>query len=126
MEAAGTFAGLKPILYKSEFKMEDLMIARLWHGITSAGKADEYLEYLQKTGIQDYRATQGNLSVQLLRRIEGEQAHFLIITLWESVDAIKKFAGEEYELARYYPEDQNFLLAFEEKVVHYEVMSSRP
>ena len=102
------------------------MIARLWHGITAASKADEYLEYLDKTGIQDYRATEGNLSVQLLRRIEGEQAHFLIITLWESVEAIKKFAGEEYEKARYYPEDQYFLLEFEEKVVHYEVMSSQP
>jgi heme-degrading monooxygenase HmoA len=102
------------------------MIARLWHGITPAGKADEYLEYLQKTGIADYRATEGNLSVQLLRRIEGEQAHFLIITLWESVEAIKKFAGEEYEKARYYPEDQDFLLEFEEQVVHYEVMASQP
>jgi heme-degrading monooxygenase HmoA len=102
------------------------MIARLWHGMTPAGKADEYLEYLQHTGIQDYRATEGNLSVQLLRRIEGEQAHFLIVTLWESVEAIKKFAGEEYEKARYYPEDQDFLLEFEEQVVHYEVMSSQP
>ena len=102
------------------------MIARLWHGITAASKADEYLEYLDKTGIQDYRATEGNLSVQLLRRIEGEQAHFLIITLWESVEAIKKFAGEEYEKSRYYPEDQEFLLEFEEQVVHYEVMSSQP
>jgi heme-degrading monooxygenase HmoA len=102
------------------------MIARLWHGITSAAKADEYLEYLQKTGVADYRATEGNLSVQLLRRIEGEQAHFLIITLWESVEAIKKFAGEDYEKARYYAEDQDFLLEFEEKVVHYEVMASQP
>ncbi len=102
------------------------MIARLWHGITPAAKADEYLEYLQKTGVADYRATEGNLSVQLLRRIEGEQAHFLIITLWESVEAIKKFAEEDYEKARYYPEDQDFLLEFEEKVVHYEVMSTTP
>jgi heme-degrading monooxygenase HmoA len=103
-----------------------MMIARLWHGVTPAGKADEYLEYLQKTGIEDYRATEGNLSVQLLRRIEGEQALFLLITLWESVEAIQKFAGEEYDLARYYPEDQDYLLAFEEKVIHYEVMFSQP
>ncbi len=102
------------------------MIARLWHGMTPAAKADEYLEYLQKTGVADYRATEGNLSVQLLRRIDGQQAHFLIITLWDSVDSIKKFAGEEYELARYYPEDENFLLEFEKKVIHYEVMTSQP
>ncbi len=100
------------------------MLARLWHGITLASKADEYVAYLNKTGVEDYQATEGNLGVQLLRRIEGEQAHFLIITFWESVEAIKKFAGEEYEKARYYPEDQNFLLEFEEKVIHYEVVSS--
>lgn len=100
------------------------MIARLWHGITHSSKIDEYVDYLNKTGISDYRATEGNLGVQLLRRIEGEQAHILIITFWESVDAIKRFAGEDYEKARYYAEDQNFLLAFEEKVIHYEVISS--
>jgi heme-degrading monooxygenase HmoA len=100
------------------------MIARLWHGITTSAKADEYVDYLNKTGIPDYQATEGNLGVQLLRRIEGEQAHFLIITFWESVDAVKKFAGEDYEKARYYAEDQNFLLEFEEKVIHYEVTSS--
>ena len=103
---------------------EVLTIARLWHGITHVGKADEYLDYLNNTGVADYQATEGNLGVQILRRIEGEQAHFLIITLWDSVDAIKKFAGEDYEKARYYPEDQDFLLEFEEKVVHYEVISS--
>lgn len=99
------------------------MIARLWHGITLASKADEYIAYLNQTGLMDYRSTDGNLGVQVLRRVEGEQAHFLIVTFWESVEAIKKFAGEDYEKARYYPEDQYFLLEFEEKVVHYEVVS---
>ena len=98
------------------------MIARLWHGITPRSKADEYLAYLNKTGLADYQATEGNLGVQLLRRIEGEQAHFLIITMWESLEAIKRFAGEDVEKARYYPEDQDILLEFEEKVIHYEVM----
>jgi heme-degrading monooxygenase HmoA len=99
------------------------MIARLWHGITLSSKADDYVDYLNKTGIPDYQAIEGNLGVQLLRRMEGEQAHFLIITFWESVEAIKNFAGEDYEKARYYPEDQNFLLEFEENVIHYEVIS---
>jgi heme-degrading monooxygenase HmoA len=100
------------------------MLARLWHGITLASKADLYVDYLNKTGIGDYQSTGGNLGVQLLRHIEGDQAHFLIITFWESVEAIKKFAGEDYEKARYYPEDQNFLLEFEKKVVHYEVIQN--
>jgi heme-degrading monooxygenase HmoA len=98
------------------------MIARLWHGVTPKSKADEYVELLKKTGLKDYRATEGNLGVHVLRRMEGEQAHFLIVTFWDSVDAIKKFAGEDYEKARYYPEDSEYLLEFEEKVAHYEVL----
>lgn len=100
------------------------MIARIWHGVTLASKADEYVEYVNKTGIRDYRATAGNLGIHFLCRIEGEQAHFLTLTFWDSIESIKKFAGEEYEKARYYPEDKDFLLEFEEKVAHYEVMFS--
>jgi heme-degrading monooxygenase HmoA len=102
------------------------MIARIWHGVTPKSKADAYLEYLNKTGVPGYRAVAGNLSVHVLRRIEGEQAHFLTLTFWDSLESIKKFAGEEYEKARYYPEDQDYLLEFEEKVTHYEVTFSAP
>lgn len=100
------------------------MIARIWHGVTPKSKADEYVEYLHRTGVPDYRAVEGNHGVHVLRRIEGEQAHFLTLTFWDSVEAIKKFAGEDFEKARYYPEDQDYLLEFEEKVSHYEVMFS--
>lgn len=100
------------------------MIARIWHGVTPASKADEYVEYVNRTGIRDYQAVEGNLGVHFLRRIEGGEAHFLTVTFWDSVESIKKFAGEEYEKARYYPEDEQYLLAFEEKVTHYEVMFS--
>jgi heme-degrading monooxygenase HmoA len=100
------------------------MIARIWHGITPKSKADEYVEFLNQTGMKDYRATEGNLSVHVFRRIEGEQAHFLTLTFWDSVESIKKFAGEDFEKARYYPEDKSFLLEFEEKVAHYEVLFS--
>jgi heme-degrading monooxygenase HmoA len=100
------------------------MIARIWHGITPKSKADEYVEFLNKTGVKDYRATEGNIGAYVLRRIEGEQAHFLTLTFWDSVESIKKFAGEDYEKARYYPEDKDYLLEFEEKVAHYEVVLS--
>lgn len=98
------------------------MIARIWHGITPAAKADEYFEYLKKTGLPDYEKTAGNRRVHLLRRIEGDQAHFLTLTFWENVNSIKKFAGDDYEQARYYPEDADFLLEFEPLVKHYEVL----
>lgn len=57
------------------------MIARIWHGITKAEKADEYLAYMKRTGAADYKATPGNQGVTLLRCIEGDQAHFLFVTL---------------------------------------------
>jgi len=99
------------------------MIARTWHGMTDASRADEYLDYLNKTGVPEYRATQGNLGVYVLRRIEGNVAHFLLLTLWESEEAIKRFAGPDMEVAKYYPEDEQFLLELEPMVTHYEVMA---
>ncbi len=97
------------------------MIARLWHGVTNAENADEYLEYLNKTGIPDYKATPGNRGVHILKRIEGNKAHFLLISFWDSLDSIMSFAGREYENARYYPDDARWLLELESHVVHYEV-----
>jgi len=98
------------------------MIARIWHGVTPAEKADEYVKYLNETGVPDYQATEGNRGVYVLRRIEGDRAHFLTLSLWESLDAIRGFAGDDVERARYYPEDEEFLLEFEPAVTHYEVV----
>ena len=96
------------------------MIARIWHGVTASAKAEEYVEYLNETGVRDYRATEGNQGVYVLRRIEANRAHFLILTFWESLDAIKRFAGPDFEKARYYPEDDEYLLEREPTVAHYE------
>lgn len=99
------------------------MIARIWHGVTEAEKSKEYLDYLNETGVPDYRATEGNLGVYVLRRIEGERAHFLTLSFWESMEVVKGFAGPDPEKARYYPEDEDFLLDFEPTVEHYEVLT---
>ncbi len=53
-----------------------------------------------------------------------ERAEFLIISYWESYDAIRTFAGEDIDQAVYYPEDKEFLLEYEPDVVHYEVFVS--
>ena len=98
------------------------MIARTWHGRVPAAKADAYHEYLLRTGVADYVKTTGNRGVYVLRRQDGEVAHFLLITHWDSVEAIKGFAGDDYERARYYPEDDDFLLEREPFVTHYEVL----
>ena len=97
------------------------MIARIWHGRTEVSKADAYVNFLKQSGLPDYRSTDGNLGAYILRRIEGDEAHFLTLSFWKSLDAIKTFAGEDYEKARYYSQDKEFLLEFEPTVLHYEV-----
>lgn len=96
------------------------MITRIWHGRTKAKDADAYLEYVQETGLRDYLATAGNVSAKVLRKIEGDCCHFYTITEWKDLESIIQFAGYEYEKARYYPKDKEYLLEFEEAVNHYE------
>jgi heme-degrading monooxygenase HmoA len=98
------------------------MIARTWHGRVPASKADAYYAYLLRTGLADYRATPGNRGLLVQRRIDGDVAHFLLTTLWDSVDAIKRFAGDDYEAARYYPEDDDYLLERQPFVTHAEAL----
>jgi len=99
------------------------MIARFWRGVTLKSKADEYFHYLEKTGLNDYRSTEGNRGVHVFHRIENDRAEFLLVSLWESYDAIKRFAGPNYERAVYYPEDKKFLLEIEPNVEHYEILA---
>ena len=98
------------------------MIARTWVGRVPAARADAYYEYLLGTGLADYQATPGNRGVLVQRRIDGEVAEFVLTTLWDSVDSIKRFAGEDYQVARYYPEDDDYLLERQQYVTHREVV----
>src|SRR5262249_53855399 len=97
------------------------MIARIWDGVREAGRADEYAEYVRRTGVGDAVATEGNRGMYVFRREKGGRAHFRVVSFWESMDAIRRFAGEQPERARYYPEDEGFLLALEPEVLHYDV-----
>jgi heme-degrading monooxygenase HmoA len=98
------------------------MIARTWRGSTKADDAYAYLEYLNQTGFSEYRRTPGNHGALGLRRIVGDRAEFLLISLWESTEAIKGFAGNDIEKAVFYPEDERFLVEKDEHVTHYEVV----
>jgi heme-degrading monooxygenase HmoA len=100
------------------------MIARTWHGVVPESKSGEYYEYLKKTGVTDYNRAEGNKGVFVLRRTERGQTHYLLLTLWENVDSIRKFSGNDIEKARYYPEDRDFLIELEPNVIHYEVLLS--
>ena len=79
-----------------------------------------YLDFLLNAGTKEYRKTPGNISVKIWRKMESGNCHFYTVTEWENIEAIKAFAGEDYEKAVYYPEDEGILLEFEENVQHYE------
>ena len=98
------------------------MIARIWRGTVREADKDTYYEYLKKTGLREYAATPGNRGVYTLRRVANGQCEFLLLTLWESWDAIRTFAGPDYEQAVYYPEDDKFLIDCGPRVLHYELL----
>ncbi len=100
------------------------MIVRMWHGRVPATKAAAYRKFLNERAIPDYRSVQGNISVHILERAEGDVTHFVTLTFWENVEAIQGFAGNQIDVARYYPEDEDFLLEFEPTVTHYEVVGN--
>ena len=100
------------------------MIARIWRGWTSSADADEYLEYIERTGMAAYRATAGNLGAWVLRRPDGDRTEFVTLSFWESLDAVKAFAGEDVAEAVFYPEDDRFLVARETSVRHFEALGA--
>ncbi len=97
------------------------MVTRIWHGATPAAKSDEYLNLMRTVAIPAYRSTPGNTGADALRRIEGETAHFLMVTFWESEEAIRTFAGDDITVAKYCDFDKNFLLELEPCSTHYEM-----
>ncbi len=98
------------------------MIARLWRGTTRAAQADEYLQYLKRTGVSQCLATPGSRGVHILRRMRSDEADFIFISRWDSREAIAAFAGPAPEKAVYYPEDAAFLLRMDPQVEHYDVV----
>jgi heme-degrading monooxygenase HmoA len=100
------------------------MIARIWSGAVRSGDADVYADYIRDTGFAEYGRTAGNRGAWLLRRDEGDRTEFMTLSLWESVDAIRAFAGDDIEAAVLYPEDERYLIGGESAVTHYTVADS--
>lgn len=98
------------------------MVARLWHGRTLTAKADDYEKYLEASGVKKMLATEGNHGVEVLRSTAGGQTDFIVISYWESIDAVKRFAGANYQSAVILPRDGEYLIDVEPEVVHYEVV----
>jgi heme-degrading monooxygenase HmoA len=98
------------------------VIARIWRGAVRREDADRYVDYLQGTGIPEYRATAGNRGAWILRRDLGETTEFVTLSFWESLEAVTGFAGPDPESAVFYPEDDRFLVERDLTVTHYELL----
>jgi hypothetical protein len=99
------------------------MIARRWHGLVPAAKAEAYLRLMRDVALPDYRSTEGNRGAWCLHRREGAIVHVEMFTLWEDEAAIRRFAGEDMEAAKYYDFDADFLLEMEPRVLHFEAIA---
>lgn len=98
-----------------------MSIMRLWHGEVALEKADAYERFMVERAAPDYGSVDGLLKLYFQRRDDKSKAHFLLVTIWTSMDAIKRFAGANPELAKYYPEDDDFLLSKEKHSTMYNI-----
>jgi len=98
------------------------MIARVWRGITAADKADAYIAYLRETALSDYAKAPGSHGVTVFKRLQGEHAEIVLLSMWDSMEAVRAYAGGKPDASVSYPEDENYLLEMEPLVRHYEVV----
>ena len=99
------------------------MIARHWKGWTKAADADAYDRLLRETVLPQLTRLSGYRGGYVLRRELGDEVEFLVLNLFESLEAVKSFAGEEYEVPVFEPEAKWLLSRIEPRAVHYEVQA---
>ena len=99
------------------------MIMRTWRGAVEADDAERYLAHQAETGVAGYRQTPGNLGAIVLRRSRGDRCEVTTVSLWESMDAVRAFAGDDPDRAQFFPGDDDLLVEKDLHVDHFEVVS---
>jgi hypothetical protein len=97
------------------------VIARVWRGATRAADAEEYARYIEESAMEPARKLPGNRGTLVLRRIEGDRAEFQTMLLFESLDNVRAFAGDDVDVAVFFPEDDRYLVDRELIARHFEV-----
>ncbi len=97
------------------------MILRTWHGRTSIEDAAAYELFMRTRAAPDYGSVPGLVRAIFTRRDEGNEAHFLLLTLWTDMEAVKTFTGADPARAKYYPEDDLYLLEKESHSLNHEI-----
>jgi heme-degrading monooxygenase HmoA len=100
------------------------MIVRSWRGSVRKEDGDRYFEYLKQTGLIAYQHTPGNKGVLVLRRAVEERAEFVLLSFWESLEAVTNFAGPNPDNVIFYPEDETMLVEYDDFVTHYELLGN--
>ncbi|MCM4076250.1 hypothetical protein LXN57_01580 [Actinoplanes sp. TRM88002] len=99
------------------------MIARMWRGWVRTGKADDYVAYIERTGLAGYRETPGNRGAEMWVRDLGDgRSEVTTLSWWDSLDDIRGFAGDDISRAVFYAEDDEYLVDRETTVTHHEVV----
>ena len=100
------------------------MIARTWHGKVPLEHATAFHLHLRETGVRDYRKQPGCVAVQVWRRDRDGWAHFVLTSVWDSMESIRRYAGDVPEVAVLYPGDEAFGLVPDTTVEHYDVLGT--
>lgn len=95
-------------------------IVRMWRGVIRTQDRDEYVNYVERTGIEQYRSVPGNRDAWTVTRdLPDGMTEVLTISRWDDLDSIRGFAGDDVEKAVFYPEDDRFLVERDEAVRHF-------
>ncbi|SOE02184.1 hypothetical protein [Blastococcus haudaquaticus] len=98
------------------------MIARMWRGWVRTADREAYVDYVEGTGMSEYRRTPGNRGAHLLTRdLDDGRTEIVTLSFWNSRDVISGFAGEDISRAVFYPEDDRYLVDRETTVTHFDV-----
>jgi hypothetical protein len=99
------------------------LIGRLWHGWTAAGEdADAYERFLRDDLFPQLEAIAGYRGGYVMRRPAGGEVEFATLTLWESIDAVREFAGDEYDTPVIEPEAARRLAHYDDRVSHFDAV----
>ena len=94
----------------------------MWRGWVRTDRTGEYVDYIRRTGLAEYRRTPGNLGAEMWTRDLGDgRSEVTTLSWWESLNDIRGFAGDEIDRAVFYPQDDDYLIDREIRVTHHEV-----
>ncbi len=96
------------------------MILRVWRAEIRPELRHEYVDYVRSTGLVQYRNTPGNHMAAVATRMDKDRCEIVTLSLWDSLAAIRAFAGSPPDMARYFPSDDRYLLSRPERVLHYD------